>query len=102
MDIRVIEAPQTPLRRMTPQELAEGRNVVVVHLERPITLQIENCIVTYPIGQSAAPCVIANALVAAGAELVGSQIPRAAEKPTRSKFPEPTRGGVAGCVRFRI
>lgn len=103
MNIKVIQEPQAPLRRMDPEELSAGRNVVYVHLENPITLEIEgNAIVTYPTGQSSIPCVIANELVKHGAELVGSTVPRAAEKPTRSKWPTPTRGGTAGSIRFRM
>jgi hypothetical protein len=84
-------AKMSPIQRFT------------VWLEKSITLQIENVLVTFPEGNSEAVCPIANVLVQAGAQLVGSsQVPRAAEKPAHSKYPTPTRGGLAGCVRFKI
>jgi hypothetical protein len=104
MEIRVIEE-QPALVRMTPQELAADRKTLPVMLSKPITLEIEGkATVTYPIGQSFAPCSIVNVLVAAGAELIGSSLPRDAEKKSdRVKgMPTYTRGGLAGCVRFNI
>ena len=102
MEIRVIEEPQAQPRRMSPEELAADRKTVTVWLERPITLRIENVIVTFPEGESEAVCSVANVLVEAGAQLVGSQVPPRAEKPAASKWPTPTRGGTAGSIRFRI
>ena len=101
MEIKVIAEPQAPLRRMTPEELAEGRKTVTVRLERPITLQVENCIVTFPEGESEAVCPIANALFAQGAEIVGTDIKRDSAKP-QSRWPTPTNGGLAGSIQFRI
>jgi hypothetical protein len=80
MEIRVIEEPQAQPRRMSPEELAADRKTVTVWLERPITLRIENVIVTFPEGESEAVCSVANVLVEAGAQLVGSQVPPRAEK----------------------
>lgn len=105
MDIKIVEPPPQPLRKMTPEEVAEGRQTVLVWLERPVTLQVENAVVTYPAGTSEAPCVVANALVAAGAELLGPDGVRrpAAAKPERVKGqPTPSRGGLAGSMRTGI
>jgi hypothetical protein len=96
MEIKVLATPPTPLKVVTPEELAEGRNTVIVFLERPITLEIEGCIATYPVGQSAAPCVIANILFAQGAaERVGPDgcfIKRDVPKPAQTKYPSPFGG----------
>jgi hypothetical protein len=102
MEIKVVEAPPTPLRQMTPAEVAEGRNTVSVWLERPITLQIdESTLVTYSPGEHQAPCEIANALFAQGAERVGPDgcfIKRDVPKPTQTRVPNP----FGGVMRFPI
>jgi hypothetical protein len=102
MEIRVIETPPSPLKVMTPEELAEGRNTVSVWLAKSITLQIENAVVTYPAGEHQAPCVIANILFAQGAEIVradGSFLQRDSPKPAaKTRFPSP----FSGSMRFPI
>jgi hypothetical protein len=97
VDIKVIEAPPGPLKVVTPEELAEGRPTVTVLLERPITLQVENCIVTYPIGGHQAPCVIANILFAQGADILrpdGTRLEREKPKPAAVRYPDPFGGSM--------
>jgi hypothetical protein len=57
-----------------------------------------------PARQVAAPAIVANALVAAGGEIVGSSIPRepAKKRAPMPGFDEPQRGGLAGSIRFKI
>jgi hypothetical protein len=102
MDIRVVEAPPTPLKVVTPEELCEGRPTVTVVLERPITLQVETCIVTYSIGEHRAPCVIANILFAQGGEIVGADgcfIKRESPKPAPMRY---VGGPFEGTRRWKL
>jgi hypothetical protein len=95
MEIRVVPEPPVPLRQITPEELCEGRQTVTVVLERPITLEIENCVVTYTRGEHQAPCVIANVLFEQGAERVGPDglfVKRAGPKPAPMRYPSPFSG----------
>jgi len=102
MDIRVIEATQTPLRTMTPQAVAEGRQTVIVWLPRPITLQIESVLVTFPEGNSEAVRSVANVLRELGGKIVGSSITDDPKPSGLKGMSTPTRGGLAGSIRFRI
>jgi hypothetical protein len=97
MEIKVVAEPQAPPRRITPEELSEGRSTVTVWLEKSITLQVENCICTYSPGEHQAPCVIANILAAQqGAEIVradGSFLNRDVPKPAaQTRYPSPFSG----------
>jgi hypothetical protein len=102
MEIKVIAEPQAPLRRITPEELAEGRRTVTVWLEKSVTLQIEGCLATYGPGEHQAPCVIANILFQQGGEIVradGSFLQRDSPKPaSQTRFPSP----FSGSMRFPI
>lgn len=102
MEITVIATPQTPRKVMTPEELAEGRNTVIVLLGRDITLLIEGCTVTYPAGEHQAPAVIANILFEQGAERVGPDgcfIKReSAAKPVQMRYANP----FGGSIRYTI
>jgi hypothetical protein len=103
MDIKIVPTLQAPLQRRTPRQVAKGRNTVTVHLEEEITLEIDGSIlVTYPRGLSAAPCEVANALAAQGADIVradGTFIERdAAPKPKPARYPSP----FSGSMRFPI
>jgi hypothetical protein len=101
MDIKVIEAPPAPLKVVTPEELAEGRPTVTVVLQRPITLQIDDCICTYAIGEHQAPAVVANILFSQGADVVGADgcfIKRDRPKPEQMKYPSP----FSGVMRWQI
>jgi hypothetical protein len=101
MDIRVVETPKAPLKKRTPAQLAKGRQTVTVLLEQSITLEVDGMVVTYPSGFSQAPCEIANALFSQGGEFPGTDIKRDIPK-KQTQWPEPTRGGLAGCIRFNI
>jgi hypothetical protein len=95
MEIRVVPEAPGPLRQITPEELCEGRSTVTVVLERPITLQVENCLVTYTPGEHQAPPVVANILWDHGAERVGPDgnfVKRAAPKPKPMRYPSPFEG----------
>jgi hypothetical protein len=97
VDIKVIEAPPAPLKTISPEELCEGRQTVTVVLEHPITLEIENCVVTYSRGEHQAPCVVANILWEHGAELVGADglfMKRAAPKPKPMRYCDPFGGSM--------
>jgi hypothetical protein len=101
MEIRVIAAPPAPLKVVTPEELAEGRPTVTVVLERPVTLQVENCICTYEIGEHQAPCVVANILFSEGADVVGADggfIKRNRPKPAPMRYPSP----FSGVMRWKL
>jgi hypothetical protein len=101
--IKVIETTAPTPKRMTPAEIVAGQNVVNVILEKPITLLLddESIIVTYEIGEHEAPAHIATILWQQGAELPGTEIKRDSAKP-QQKWPTGMRGGLAGCVRFKI
>jgi hypothetical protein len=97
MEIRVVEAPPAPLKVVTPEELAEGRPTVPVVLQRPITLQIDDCICTYAIGDHQVPAIIANILFAEGGEIVGADgcfIKRDRPKPPPPRYPDPFGGNM--------
>jgi hypothetical protein len=103
MNVKVVENPTVAPKRVTPAELAAGQQCVLVYVDQPITLVVDgDKIVTFGAAEHRVPTEVSNALVAAGAELIGSQIPRAAEGKPKSKFPGPTRGGAAGSIRFNI
>jgi hypothetical protein len=97
MEIRVVATPPSPLKVMTPEEIAADRPTVRVWLEKSITLQIENAVVTYCPGEHQAPCVIANVLAQQnGAEIVradGSFLNRDVPKPAaQTRYPSPFSG----------
>jgi hypothetical protein len=102
MEIRVVEAPTTPPKRKTPAQVAKGRKTVPVFLEAAITLELDgSTLVTYSPGEHAAPCEVANALFAQGAERVGpdgSFVKRDSAKPAHKRYPNP----FGGSMRYKI
>jgi hypothetical protein len=101
MEIKLIAQPQEPLRRMDPSEVLADRNPVYVRLDAEITLELEGrAIVTYPRGQVAAPAIVANALVEAGGQIIGSNFPPRtdAKPPAQKRYANP----FSGTMRWKI